>query len=33
MTVEIGERLLSAFLVLGVVVLVIEWWRFRARGR
>jgi hypothetical protein len=33
MTVEIGQRLLTAFLVLGVVVLVIEWWRFRARGR
>jgi hypothetical protein len=33
MTLEIGGRLLTAFLVAGIVALVIEWWRFRARGR
>jgi hypothetical protein len=33
MEIEIGGRLLAA-IALGVLgVLVVEWWRFRARGR
>jgi len=30
-TLEIGGRLLTAIVVGGVVVLVIEWWRFASR--
>jgi hypothetical protein len=32
-TIEIGGNLLTALLAAGLVLLVIEWWRFRAGAK